>query len=588
MENELKTILATNNVPAQLTITYDDMHGLWGGTTITVRGDRTMQTQTRETGAPAASISRNHINERELINLIQLLIELKAWEQFTPEQQPVAGESRAWLTLSLDDDSIRVWERVNEMAANNRLTQIKKFLQALPRQTTTETPAQTQENFCLYSPRQLPDLEGDSLTLTWDQIEADSIITHGDQIVWRERTGWEVYDRFEAITEILRYKYGRRLVDVVPTERRLYALYGDTTRAWFHVDAARQSLKEDAQEKPFSEFYWMTLEEAIRKNDFDTVKRFLARGGDPNIRSLARGSSDTPLHVAARHRQPEIARMFIAAGADVNATAAFQKPPLAAALDTAFMPAAKPQGSGFRVDPQHLRIQPTTALVKMLVRAGANVNGLNQPFSELRGLDREMYLPPLSIAAKYGYADAIRFLLAQGAETEVEDYYGDTPLIMALRCGQPEPALILIAAGADVRRIPNSPVNADESQLMMVVKSERFSLAEKIELIRNMAERGADVNRPDATGDTPLINAVRLGTDFRYALIGFGSEPNVEWRVTRNSVHKKWSPHDVAELVSALLGAGADPATRDRDGKTAREIASEAGLGEVASLAGFN
>jgi ankyrin repeat protein len=98
-----------------------------------------------------------------------------------------------------------------------------------------------------------------------------------------------------------------------------------------------------------------------------------------------------------------------------------------------------------------------------------------------------------------------------------------------------------------------------------------------------MAKAGADVNRTDATGDTPLIKAVRLGTDHYYALIGFGTEPNVEWQVTKWPVNKRWPPQDVATVVSALLEAGADLATRDRDGKTACELASEAGLTDVAA-----
>ncbi len=476
---------------------------------------------------------------------------------------------------------------------------LEQFQLSTQRQGPTGETQRTRsraEEFPLYSPRQLPELEGDALTLTWDQIEAHSLISHGDKIIWRERTGWEVYDRFEEITEILRHKYGRRLVDIVPTERSLYALYGDSTRASFHVASARQSLADEVPENPVSEFYWLTLEEAIRKGDAETVRNYLAWGGDPNTRSIARGSTDTPLHGAARHRQAEIARMLIAAGADVNATDAFERPPLHAALDTGRMPAARPQGGGFRVNPEALLIDRTAELVKMLVCAGANLSGLNRPFSELIGLKREMYEPPLSVAAKYGYADALRFLLAQGAEIEIYDYLGDTPLITAVRCGQPEPAHILITAGADVNRMPYSPNHAEETQLMMVVRSERFSLEEKLELVRRMVEAGADVNRPDATGDTPLIKAVRFGTDHYYAVIGFGNEPDsirnkgeigndeVEWRVTKWPVYKKLPPEEVAVLVRALLEAGADATARDRDGKTAREIASEAGLTEAASL----
>jgi ankyrin repeat protein len=327
------------------------------------------------------------------------------------------------------------------------------------------------------------------------------------------------------------------------------------------------------------------LEKAIREGDAEAVRAYLARGGDPNTRSIMTASSDNALHVAARHRQAGIARMFIAAGANVNATDAFELPPLVAALDTGRLPAARPRGGGFRADPEALLIERSTELVKMLVYAGANLSGLSRPFSQLEGLKREMYEPPLSVAAKYGYADALRFLIAQGAEVEAEDYFGDTPLITAVRCGQPEPAHILIDAGADVTRMPNSPNQASETQLMMVVRSERFSPEEKVGLIRRMVEAGADVNRPDATGDTPLLKAVRFGTDHYYALIGFGEDADkIEWRVTEWPVYTKSPPGHVAALVRALIGAGADTGALDRDGKTAREIASEAGLTEVEPL----
>jgi ankyrin repeat protein len=433
----------------------------------------------------------------------------------------------------------------------------------------------------LYSPLQLPELEGDALTLNWDQIESDTIIKHGDQIIWRETTGWEVYDRFEEITEILRYKYGKRLVDIVPTERSLYALYGDSTRASFHVASARQSLSE---ELPVSQFYWPTLEEAIRNSNVETIKKFLAQGGDPNTRSIVRGSTDSLLHLAARYRQTAITRMLIAAGADVNATAAFERLPLHAALDTQFLSAARPTGGSFRSSPEALLVERTTELVKLLVDAGANLSGLNRPFDQLAGLNREMYEPPVSVAAKYGYADALRFLLSRGAETESEDYLGDTPLIMAVRCGQPKAAHILIDAGADVNRMPYSPNHAEETQLMIVVRSERFSLEEKLQLIRRMIEAGADANKRDATGDTPLLKAVRFGTDHYYALIGLGNDDNVQWQVTKWPVNKKSSPQEVAALVRILVDAGADTALRDRDGKTAHEIASEAALTEAATL----
>jgi hypothetical protein len=96
----------------------------------------------------------------------------------------------------------------------------------------------------LSSPAQLPELEGETLVLTWDQIDADSLILHGDTIVWREWTGWEVYARFEEIAIILKQKYGKRFTDLAPTPRSLYALYGDSIAGSFRVDHVRESLRE--------------------------------------------------------------------------------------------------------------------------------------------------------------------------------------------------------------------------------------------------------------------------------------------------------------------------------------------------------
>jgi hypothetical protein len=95
----------------------------------------------------------------------------------------------------------------------------------------------------LTSPAQLPALEGDALVLAWDQEDAVSIVLLGDTVVWRETTGWEVYERFAEIAEILRKAYGRRLKDLVPTARSRYALFGDSSRATFVVDAARRAIR---------------------------------------------------------------------------------------------------------------------------------------------------------------------------------------------------------------------------------------------------------------------------------------------------------------------------------------------------------
>jgi hypothetical protein len=129
MESELKRILASGQVPADLSITYDDMHGLWGGSILTVRGDGWLERQTRPRGAPMSASSKKQIGEQELLEVVRLLVELSAWKQRTLATPPIPDESRAQLTISLKGNTSQVWERFNEMPANDRLIRIKHWIE---------------------------------------------------------------------------------------------------------------------------------------------------------------------------------------------------------------------------------------------------------------------------------------------------------------------------------------------------------------------------------------------------------------------------------------------------------------------------
>jgi hypothetical protein len=130
MEDDLKAILATQHVPADLTIIYDDMHGLWGGSVLTVRGDGRLACQTRPPGAPSPTTSNRQIGEPELLELVRLLVELSAWEQRTPDSRPLPDESRSYLAITFKGNTSLVWERFNDMPANDRLVRIKDWIES--------------------------------------------------------------------------------------------------------------------------------------------------------------------------------------------------------------------------------------------------------------------------------------------------------------------------------------------------------------------------------------------------------------------------------------------------------------------------
>jgi hypothetical protein len=105
----------------------------------------------------------------------------------------------------------------------------------------------------LKSTDQLPDVEGEAVSIAWDMVgrEGDAregrerlytVLRHGEQELFREMACWEGYERFQEIVKILQAKYGSRLVDVIPTRAATTYLYGDSLAAIQMVQEVREAL----------------------------------------------------------------------------------------------------------------------------------------------------------------------------------------------------------------------------------------------------------------------------------------------------------------------------------------------------------
>jgi hypothetical protein len=125
VEDELRTISKNRKIPPELSITYDDMHGLWGGKTIIIRGSGIGECRERARGDAKPQVVENAISEEKLLDLVQLLIELRAWDQETPDRPAVPDESKASLTIRVGQRTSKLWEWFNDMTKNDRLIQIK-------------------------------------------------------------------------------------------------------------------------------------------------------------------------------------------------------------------------------------------------------------------------------------------------------------------------------------------------------------------------------------------------------------------------------------------------------------------------------
>lgn len=138
---------------------------------------------------------------------------------------------------------------------------------------------------------------------------------------------------------------------------------------------------------------------------------------------------------------------------------------------------------------------------------------------------------PLMLAAGANRPDAIARLAEGGAAIDARDSHGRTALMNAVAGNHIEAAQALLAAGASVNP-------ADEQGVTALGLAATGTGDAKI--LQRLLESGADTEAAGADGITALMQAARTGT---------------------------------AEKAIALLNAGANPAAKSKEGKTAGDYA---------------
>ncbi len=164
---------------------------------------------------------------------------------------------------------------------------------------------------------------------------------------------------------------------------------------------------------------------------------------------------------------------------------------------------------------------------KILLKAGAEPNQANK-----RGV------APLAAAAFNGNDRLVKLLLDSGAGPGIVDATGKAPMVYAAAKGFAGIVTKLLETGVDV----NARYGNDLTALMWAAgHSNDVPVGEGLDTVNLLLDRGALTGLADNRGRTALMVAAERGH---------------------------------AEIVSRLIEAGADPRTRDKDGKDARDLAS--------------
>jgi len=104
----------------------------------------------------------------------------------------------------------------------------------------------------------------------------------------------------------------------------------------------------------------------------------------------------------------------------------------------------------------------------------------------------------LHFAAESGRMIISELLVKNGAQMDIRDSEGRTPLETALLSGKTKVADLLLEQGAQMD---------PQEQMFKAIRAG----ADFRELFRFFANRGADMNAPDDSGQTPLLAAVQTG-----------------------------------------------------------------------------
>jgi hypothetical protein len=132
MKQRLERLRAGTISTDSFEVEYDDMHAFHGGETLTVTGDVLTGkylfsgVEPRQIEPPPTTLTGE-----QLRTLVELLLEIEAWEQRVPARTAVLDESSASLTITIGEIQSSIWEWYNDLNGNDRMLRVKQILEEI-------------------------------------------------------------------------------------------------------------------------------------------------------------------------------------------------------------------------------------------------------------------------------------------------------------------------------------------------------------------------------------------------------------------------------------------------------------------------
>ncbi|ESU08254.1 hypothetical protein FGSG_02772 [Fusarium graminearum PH-1] len=288
------------------------------------------------------------------------------------------------------------------------------------------------------------------------------------------------------------------------------------------------------------------LHHAIEQTDESAVFNILLERADPNI-TLA-GSMLSPLHRAFDKKHMLIAAFLIVAGADVDEPTTDG--------DTALMRSIK---CGF-----------SEQFARLVIHMKVRINSIdNNGRSALH----------FSAASDVLEDETLPTLINAGADINLVDYEGHTPLHVAIQHAHWSAATKLVQAGADLEvRLPDGKTAL---HLTIAMRNQEFTqvlISRGANVDPALLDMGANPNLPSRNGNTPLLAAAATGHDetVRY-LIAHGANPTETHGQSGYTPMHMAAHKDKPHILRLLAESEAPIDVLDRNGETPLLIAAKLG-----------
>ena len=238
---------------------------------------------------------------------------------------------------------------------------------------------------------------------------------------------------------------------------------------------------------------------AAQQGNFELVKLLIENGADVNAKDNA---WITPLHLAAYSNQVKVVRFLVEKGADVDASDYFLWRTYYYTTDSSLFNYLVKK-SDF-VESEYV-LNPSPSLYIYIAAIVGDLNRVKKYSAHLKNInirDSIFQIPLLHYAVAGGNVEVIKYLLSKGADINISDNDGITPIHIAAGTGQIEALKYLIENGAD----PTKKSNDGATALHFAASGGQFETA------KYLVESGlVDVNIRDNDGNTPLHFAVKYG-----------------------------------------------------------------------------